>query len=126
MNSKSTLALAAIVGALAVALGAFGAHALKPMLVAAGKLETYQTAVAYQFYHVFALLATGILQRTNSINTLSNAAVCFGIGILLFSGSLYLICFISIPYLGMVTTFGGILFIVGWIMLLVGVLKKQA
>lgn len=125
MSTRSTLAIGAAAGALAVGLGAFGAHALKPMLLETGRLDTYQTAVAYHFYHVFALLATGILMRQNSSRLLGYAATCFCIGIILFSGSLYLICFTGITKAGVVTPVGGLFFIAGWILLLASALKSK-
>ncbi len=124
MNKKYTLALAAITGALAVGVGAFGAHALKPMLMVSGRLETYQTAVSYQFYHVFALLAAGLLMKDYDQKRLGYAALWFIVGMVLFSGSLYTLCLTGITSLGMVTPVGGVFFILGWIFLLSGILKK--
>ncbi|MBL7856839.1 MAG: DUF423 domain-containing protein [Cyclobacteriaceae bacterium] len=124
MNRKTILILAASTGILAVGLGAFGAHALKPMLMASARLDTYQTAVGYQFYHVFALLATGILMKEFDQKKLGLAGLCFTLGIVLFSGSLYVICFTGITSFGLVTPFGGVLFIAGWIFMLSSFLKK--
>jgi uncharacterized membrane protein YgdD (TMEM256/DUF423 family) len=125
MNSRTTICVAAGLGIAAVGLGAYGAHALKPMLIASGKLEAYQTAVTYQFYHIFAMLATGILMNSNPDKKLGYASEFFLAGIILFSGSLYLLCFINLKYLGMVTPFGGLAFIAGWLLLLLGSLKKR-
>lgn len=124
MNSRTTICVAAALGIAAVGLGAFGAHALKPMLTASGRLELYQTAVAYQFYHIFAMLATGILMNSNPGKNLQYASGFFLAGILLFSGSLYAMCFIDLKYIGMVTPVGGVSFIAGWLFLLLGSLKK--
>jgi len=111
-------------GAIAVMLGAFGAHGLKPMLEQAGRLEVYQTAVTYHFYHVFALLATGVLMELLPDKKQRYAAVCFLVGILLFSGSLYALCFVDIGKLGIITPFGGVFLIVGWVMLGLSVARK--
>jgi uncharacterized membrane protein YgdD (TMEM256/DUF423 family) len=125
MNSRITLALAAAFGMLAVGLGAFGAHSLEDMLIATKRLDVYKTAVAYQFYHVFALLATGILMMSDADKKLRYASWCFFIGIILFSGSLYLICILDIRSIGIVTPIGGVFFIAGWLMLLFSCLKEN-
>lgn len=124
MNQKSTLLSASIFGCLAVALGAFGAHALKPTLLASGKLETYELATRYQFYHTLALLAIGILQHHYPGKKLYYAAFFMVLGILLFCGSLYLMCFVRASWLGPVTPVGGVLFILGWVLLFWGVYKR--
>ena len=124
MTTRTTLSLAAVLGALAVMLGAFGAHGLKPMLEQSGRLEVFQTAVTYHFYHVFALLATGVLMELLPDKKQRYAAVCFLVGILLFSGSLYALCFINIGKLGMITPVGGVFLIVGWVMLALSVGRK--
>jgi uncharacterized membrane protein YgdD (TMEM256/DUF423 family) len=124
MTTRTTLSLAAILGALAVMLGAFGAHGLKPILEASDRLEVYQTAVTYHFYHVFALLATGILMELLPDKKQRYAAICFLIGMLLFSGSLYAICFADIGKLGIITPVGGVFLIVGWVMLGLSVARR--
>jgi uncharacterized membrane protein YgdD (TMEM256/DUF423 family) len=125
MNQKQTLTTASITGVLTVALGAFGAHALKPMLTAAGRLETYELAVRYQFYHTLALLAVGILMGQFASKKLSYAAIFFLIGIIFFSGSLYVLCFTGLTILGAVTPIGGVLFILGWVFLGWGVRNSK-
>lgn len=109
-----TLSLAACSGFICVALGAFGAHALR------GRLDDYalgvfETAVQYQFYHSLALLAVGLLmvQVPGSV-LLRSSAILFGIGILVFSGSLYLLSFTGLRWLGAVTPLGGLAFLAGW------------
>ena len=117
MNARTTLMLGSAFGLLGVAIGAFGAHALKPMLIESGRLETFELAVRYQFYHAFALLATGILMNQLPVKFLEYASLFFTGGILFFSGSLYLLCFTGVGVLGAITPLGGILFIAGWICL---------
>jgi uncharacterized membrane protein YgdD (TMEM256/DUF423 family) len=124
MNQKQTLTTAAILGALGVAIGAFGAHTLKAELVAAGRFDAFETAVRYQFYHVFALLITGVLMGQFTTKKLSYASLSFVIGILLFSGSLYGLCLTGIKAFGPVTPVGGIFFILGWMFLVLGVRDK--
>ncbi len=124
MNARLTLMLASVFGLLGVAIGAFGAHALKPILLESGRLETFELAVRYQFYHVFALLATGMLMNQLPVKFLEFASLFFTGGILFFSGSLYLLCFTGLGFLGAITPIGGVLFISGWICLLISAFKK--
>ncbi len=125
MNSpKGIVITGAIVMAIAVALGAFGAHAMKAILTPA-RLETWQTAVDYHFYHGLGLLLCGILyQQYPQANGISTSAKLLLTGISIFCGSLYLLCLTEQTWLGAVTPLGGIAFIVGWILLARGVLKS--
>lgn len=121
---KIILSIAAISGALAVGLGAFGAHALKAKLEATDRLSTYQTAVQYHFYHTFALLAIGLLLYKMQSSWLNYSAYMMIAGIFFFSGSLYALCLSGVRWLGAITPIGGVFFILGWIFLLMGVLKN--
>ncbi|HTN47066.1 MAG TPA: DUF423 domain-containing protein [Flavipsychrobacter sp.] len=113
-----------------VILGAFGAHALKQVLDIM-QLSVFETGVRYQMYHSFALILAGILYRFYPGKPLSLAASFFMIGILLFSGSLYMMTVLKINGqvglggLGILTPIGGVFFILGWLMMLWGVLKKE-
>lgn len=111
-------------GGLAVAIGAFGAHALKPFLLASERVDTFELAVRYQFYHALALLATGLAMDQTESKLLKYGALFFLLGILFFSGSLYALCFTGLKAMGAVTPFGGLFFIAGWIFLFLGVYKK--
>jgi uncharacterized membrane protein YgdD (TMEM256/DUF423 family) len=132
MLSKYYISIAAFLGALTVALGAFGAHALKAVLSQAA-LVTYETAVRYQMYHVVALLFTGILLQKASTpkqqKLLSRAGLFFIDGIVLFSGSLYFIVakpFLGIegmPWVGIITPIGGLVWMVAWVLLALSQLK---
>ena len=114
MTSKLWLALGASYGFLAVALGAFGAHALKAKLTP-DLLAVWKTGVEYHFYHALALVAVGLLARQlQPSGALTAAGVCFALGVLLFSGSLYALALSGVRVLGAVTPFGGLLFLVGW------------
>ena len=126
---KGFLKTAAILGALSVALGAFAAHGLKQIL-SADILQIFETAVRYQFYHVFALLATGILYAAFPGKLMKWAGYLFIIGIILFSGSLYLLCYakhnaLPLNWLGAITPFGGAAFIAGWLMLFAAVTRRN-
>ena len=123
MSKRQTIAIAAILGMLVVILGAFGAHALKGFLEANGRLETYKTAVEYQFYHVLATLFIGLSSSTDK--KLSLATYSFLLGIVFFSGSLYLLCFTGITSFGAITPIGGVLFIVGWLLTALHFFKKK-
>jgi len=115
---KSILTIAAISGLLAVALGAFGAHGLKA-IITPEMLDVYKTGVQYQFYHTFALLAVGILMNFNQSKALKWSATLFVIGMILFSGSLYVLAISGVKALGMITPFGGITWIAAWFLLIV-------
>jgi len=126
---KGFIATAALLGAIAVGLGAFAAHGLKKIFNAE-LLQVFETAVRYQFYHVFALLAAGILHASFPGKKMQWAGKLFIAGILLFSGSLYLLCFCKYNHLNMnwlvaVTPFGGLCFIVGWLLLLFSTMGKR-
>ena len=126
---KIFLVAGTLLGGLAVALGAFGAHGLKK-IADADTVSIYQTGVQYQMYHALALLLCGVLADRYQGGQLSYAGVLFITGILFFSGSLYLISALkatgrAVPSLvGIMTPFGGLLFIAGWLLLLIAVLKK--
>jgi uncharacterized membrane protein YgdD (TMEM256/DUF423 family) len=123
------LKTAAILGALAVAAGAFGAHSLKQVL-SDKYLATFETAVRYQFYHVFALIAVGLLLKEFPNSYLIWSGRLFCTGILLFSGSLYLLTLLEaagqqgFKWLGAITPFGGICLIAGWVLMAIGMANK--
>ena len=121
--SKIILMISAALLALAVAFGAFGAHALKTQL-SAEMLQTWKTAVDYHFYHALGLLLIGVLALSFPASSLEWAAIFLTAGIFLFSGSLYTLSLTGIKWLGAITPVGGISFILGWIMLFVAVWKK--
>ncbi len=115
-------------GLTSIFLGAFGAHALKEAL-SQNSLESFQTGIRYQMYHAFLLLLMGFFKNRFKDTYFKIAAYCCIIGVLLFSGSIYLlstktISQLSVSFLGPVTPFGGLLLIVTWICLFLG-LKKS-
>ncbi len=123
---KPFLVTAAILGAVAVILGAFGAHSLKEM-VSPDTVAVFDTGVRYQFYHVFALFITGMLYYGGSVKMHHWAGICFIIGITLFSGSLYLMTAlraadqVGLKGVGIITPVGGLFFIAGWVLLAMGI-----
>lgn len=127
MSNRNFLTIAVLLGAIAVILGAFGAHGLKNLL-SPYQLEIWNKGVFYQFIHVLALLFCGILNHVKPEKLFSYAMIAFFIGILCFSGSLYLLAvsdFIPFPtaILGPITPIGGLFFIGGWIIMALGMRK---
>jgi uncharacterized membrane protein YgdD (TMEM256/DUF423 family) len=126
---KPAMIAGTLFAALAVILGAFGAHALKARLPIE-QLAVFETGVRYHFYHAFALLITGIAYSNFPFKSVKLASTFFIIGILLFSGSLYAMALLhmfskSIGPAGVITPIGGLFFIMGWIELFLGVVKKK-
>jgi uncharacterized membrane protein YgdD (TMEM256/DUF423 family) len=119
-------ATGAVLMALGVMLGAFGAHALKERLDAYS-LDVYQKAVFYHFVHALGILIVSTLYRTGALTASACNAVCalLAAGILLFSGSLYLLALTGTRGLGAVTPFGGLAFIAAWLMLAYYLLRAK-
>ena len=120
---QNHLRLFALLGAVAVGLGAFGAHGLKS-LVGPAELATFTTGVRYQFYHTLAIGLAALLATTATVRAdrVRYAVICFTLGIALFSGSLYLLSLrevhgLPVAFLGPITPIGGVLFIAGWVLL---------
>lgn len=127
MNShvKSTLILAAGLGALAVALGAFGSHALKEILVENNRVETFELANRYHFYHTLALLGLGLIRVHVQSRLLSWAIGLLVTGTILFSGSLYWLSLTNQTAVAMITPVGGVLMIFGWLAIAFAVLNQK-
>jgi len=126
---KSFLSIAAVLGALSVALGAFAAHRLKE-IVSPDAVAVFETGVRYQFYHVFALLFAGLISDRVSNRWVIWAGNCFIMGIIFFCGSLYILTALKaadispMKIVGIATPVGGVFFIVGWLFMWLGVKKK--
>lgn len=128
---KLFLIIGTLLAGLAVALGAFGAHGLKNMARAdAEVLSFYQTGVQYQMYHALALLAVGLLADRLANSFVHYAGFLFMAGVVLFSGSLYLMASLRVmnkeipTAIGIMTPVGGLLFLLGWALLLLALLKR--
>jgi uncharacterized membrane protein YgdD (TMEM256/DUF423 family) len=127
--NKRIIITASLFGALAVIAGAFGAHALRALLQPK-QLEVWHTAVQYQFYHVFALLFLSTFTRFKN-KLIVSAYYLFTVGIIFFSGSLYLLScrdLLGMPglaALGPITPIGGLLFIIGWVMLALAAIRNK-
>lgn len=136
MNNKNQIAIVGVLGALAVALGAFGAHTLKNKMAGGGitadQLNGFDTAVKYQMYHTIAMLVIVLLKFQINSKFLNWAYNCFLTGIVLFSGSLYFLTTRNLydadflKALGPVTPIGGLFFIIGWIMLIFAAFNKAS
>lgn len=127
---KTYLITGSLLGSLAVILGAFGAHGLKKM-VDNETVTVFQTGVQYQMYHSLALLIVAIVFEKFPFKWIRWAGACFISGIILFSGSLYLLTALKaadksgMDAVGIITPFGGLFFIAGWLFLFAGVMKKN-
>lgn len=126
--NKRIIITAACFGVIAVILGAFGAHVLKK-LITVEQLETWHTAVQYHFYHTLALLFLSTFARFKN-NLINISSYCFVLGIVFFSGSLYLISLkdvfeLNTKFLGPITPIGGLFFILGWLGLLLAAIKDK-
>lgn len=117
--SNLFIGLGALSAFVSVAAGAFGAHALKQALQA-DMLAVYKTAVDYQFFHSLGLIAIGLLQRISPRRYHAAAAWTMLAGIIIFSGSLYILSISGIKWLGMITPVGGICLLAAWLMLAIG------
>jgi uncharacterized membrane protein YgdD (TMEM256/DUF423 family) len=109
MTNNLALRIAAVMGFLAVALGAFGAHGLKEVLIKHEATATWQTAVFYHFIHTVMLFLLALRRPVPS-----GPWVSFFVGILIFSGSLYVLAVTNVKWLGAITPIGGVSFLVGW------------
>src|SRR5262245_11312948 len=110
---KTLLLVGAIAGFLAVALGAFGAHGLRSRL-SPDMLAVIETGVRYHMYHTLAILIVGLLLARFDGWMIRAAGWAFAVGIILFSGSLYLLALTGITVLGAITPIGGLAFLLGW------------
>lgn len=118
------LLMAAFFGATGVALGAFGAHGLADILEANGREDTFRTATLYHLVHALALFGLGILATQVNSSLLNYAGYAFVAGIVLFSGSLYILSIFDVRIMGAVAPIGGTAFIIGWVLL--GVVAWQS
>lgn len=115
---KQILQIGILLSMTSVILGAFGAHSLEPILIENDRIDTFETAVRYQFFHSLAIIIAGLIFGKYQNKKSKIAAILFLIGIIIFSGSLYILSITNITWLGAITPIGGLAFIVGWIYLL--------
>jgi uncharacterized membrane protein YgdD (TMEM256/DUF423 family) len=126
MNGKQLIMLAGLSGAIAVGLGAFGAHGLADTLAATGRADTFETAVKYHFYHTLAIALIGIIKLTKpNWKSLVFASWSMVFGIIVFSGSLYILSLSGVTWWGAITPLGGVGFILGWLGLFYSALRND-
>jgi len=123
MNAKQIIISGALLGFLGVAIGAFAAHAMRATLEANGRSATFELAVRYQFYHAVALLFLGLWLRSYPANLLGWTGGLWLSGVILFSGSLYLLSVTNNKVFAMATPVGGLLFLEGWVCLLIEAIR---
>jgi uncharacterized membrane protein YgdD (TMEM256/DUF423 family) len=129
MHQQKKIATAAVLAATATVIGAFGAHYLKEKFTSE-QLLSFEIGVRYQFYHALALLAVAIVQHLYPSQVLNYAHRCFVLGTILFSGSIYALNIlkfggaIGLTGLGAVTPIGGLLLIIGWVLVIVAMIKS--
>lgn len=114
-SAKTAFLVSSVLGATAIVLGAFGAHALEGLLESSGRVETWNTATLYHLVHSVVLVWLPTLRVWDEVQP---AWISMFLGVLLFSGSLYLLCLTQTGWLGAVTPIGGVLMIAGWLLLL--------
>jgi uncharacterized membrane protein YgdD (TMEM256/DUF423 family) len=127
-HSRLAFILAGVLGMIGVGLGALGAHGLKATLLARGTVAAFESGARYHMFHVLAIFVAGLWLQSaaSSAPTLGKWAVrCWAIGIVLFSGSLYWLSLGGPRWLGPVTPFGGVAFILGWALVLIAGVTKQ-
>lgn len=122
---KVSILIGAGLGALGVMIGAFGAHAFKAILEQNQRIPTFETAVKYQFFHALALVLLGILMDKYPGKFLNMSMWAYLIGIILFSGSLYILSLSGNTKWGAIAPIGGVSLIAGWILLFWGILKNS-
>jgi len=123
---KGIFKLGSILAAVTVLLGAFAAHGLRSRLSEYG-FSVFETGVKYQFYHTIAIMIAALAYREANPKLVLNAARLFLVGIIVFSGSLYLLALNEgLKWLGAITPFGGVSFIAGWVMLFLSVMRTRS
>ena len=120
MNNLLIIKIGVIFSMLSVIIGAFGAHALENIIE--NKIDIFKTGIQYHMFHSLAIILTGIISKTFEL-PMHNVAYLFITGIILFSGSLYLIAIYKHSFLGAITPIGGMSFIIGWILLFYTLVK---
>ncbi|MGL1889204.1 MAG: DUF423 domain-containing protein [Reichenbachiella sp.] len=124
MNRKFKIG-GAFFGLSSVILGAFGAHAFKAVLEASNRIEVYNTGVKYLMFHAVVLLVIGFATNIDGKKWGVISGYMFIAGTILFSGSLFLICLLDISVIGIITPIGGVLLVIGWVSLLVAIIKEK-
>jgi len=121
---KRILLAGALSSLASVAIGAFGAHGLQSILELNQRMDTFETAVLYQMFHTLGLLFLGLWESKKPSKLIAYSAFLFVMGIMLFSGSLYILSITNVTWLGAITPFGGLSFMAGWTIIIIHLLKN--
>jgi uncharacterized membrane protein YgdD (TMEM256/DUF423 family) len=113
-TQRQIILIGSLLGGLAVALGAFGAHAFKDLLVQNNRVDTFELAVRYHFFHALTILLIALLMDKVDPKIASKSAICLLIGTLLFSGSLYTMALLNTTSVALITPIGGLFLLIGW------------
>jgi uncharacterized membrane protein YgdD (TMEM256/DUF423 family) len=124
LTQPKIILIGSFLGLFAVALGAFGAHAFKDLLVQNNRVDTYELAVRYHFFHALALLLVALLKDKVQPKLASASAICMLIGTLLFSGSLYAMALLNTTSVALITPIGGLFLLTGWGLLFYSAWKR--
>lgn len=122
---KKILLTASFLGALSVLIGAMGAHFIEDYLIYSDRVDTFETAVKYQFYHIFLLFFLAFFLDLSQQKMIKYAFYCCLLGIILFSGSLYLLCWTNNSIFGMITPIGGLLLVVSWLLFFISIIQSK-
>jgi uncharacterized membrane protein YgdD (TMEM256/DUF423 family) len=114
LTQRKIILIGSFLGGLAVALGAFGEHAFKDLLILNNRVDTYELAVRYHFFHALALLLIALLMDKVETKMVSRSAICILIGTMLFCGSLYVMALANTTSVALITPIGGLFLLIGW------------
>lgn len=114
LNQRLILSIGCLLGGLSVAVGAFGAHALKDILIKHNRVDTFELAVRYQFFHAMLLIILSLLMDKFKSNGIKTSAAFIMAGVLLFSGSLYIMALFNTTQVALITPVGGVSLLIGW------------
>ncbi len=125
LSQRQTLIFGSLLGGLAVALGAFGSHAFKSLLLENNRVDTYELATKYHLFHALTMLAIGILMNQVKQNSIKVSATLVLAGTVLFSGSLYLMALLNTTKVALITPLGGLFLLTGWALLVYSLVRKS-
>jgi uncharacterized membrane protein YgdD (TMEM256/DUF423 family) len=125
LSQRQTLIFGSLLGGLAVALGAFGSHAFKSLLLENNRVDTYELATKYHLFHALTMLAIGILMNQVKQKSIKVSATLVLAGTVLFSGSLYLMALLNTTKVALITPLGGLFLLTGWALLVYSLVRKS-
>ncbi|MCX8490102.1 MAG: DUF423 domain-containing protein [Cyclobacteriaceae bacterium] len=126
LSQRQTLIFGSLLGGLAVALGAFGSHTFKSLLLENNRVDTYELATQYHFFHALTMLVIGVIMTQMKRKSINVSATFIFIGTILFSGSLYVMALLNTTKVAFVTPIGGLFLLTGWAVLVYSLVEKSA